>query len=732
MSSSKSIAEKIKLLCTLGPASLNEKTIVRLDEIGVDIFRINLSHTEIERLTTVIKEIKRYTKKPICIDTEGAQVRTGYVENNSIYLEENSIVEIVDEKIIGNSLKLSFTPSFVIKDIKPCDLISVDFDSVLLHVIGKNGNSVMAKVVSAGFVGSNKAVTIPRDIKLPAITDKDKKAVRIALKHGISYFALSFANSRQAVEEFRKICGKEKFIISKIESKKGLANVDEICQVSDALLIDRGDLSREEPIDKIPFIQKLIIKKAKSHKVPVYVATNLLESMIKSKKPSRAEANDVINTLLDGAHGLVLAAETAIGSHPINCAVMISRMIKHFQDIAGGFSLEELQRKDSFLLIEPHGGSLVNRLREDDNSAIPRRYKTIFVGINDLLNAEQIAIGTFSPLEGFMNKIQLESVLNSYRLVDGTIWPLPITLQLTKQQVHRLNTGDTVALAYQNTGDIYAFLHIEDIFFYNLDKMSKEIFGIDDISHPGVQVLKKGGNYFIGGKIEVIKRLPSEYKHYELTPQQVRTIFENKGWSRVAAFHTRNVIHRAHEHIQMLALHQYHCDGLFIHPVSGPKKKGDYQPGIILKSYDLMIDKYYPKGKVVMAAFQNYSRYCGPREAVFTALCRKNFGCSHFIVGRDHTGIGKYYSYNAAHKLFEKLGDIGIVPIFFNAVHYCKRCNGYVDKCKHSNSSIAIISGTECREILNDKKCPPEWFMRRKISELIIDEMRQGKEVFVS
>lgn len=723
--------DKIKLLCTLGPVSLNEKTIVRLDEIGVDIFRINLSHTEIEYLIPVIEEIKRYTKKPICLDTEGAQVRTGYVENNSIYLEDNSIVEIVSEKVIGNSSKISFTPGFVVREIEPGDLISVDFDSVLLQAMGKNNNSVTAKVISAGFVGSNKAVTIDHDVNLPAMSDKDKEAVCIGRRHGISHFALSFAGSRQAVEEFRKACGKEVFIISKIESKRGLANVEEICQVSDALLIDRGDLSREEPIDKIPFIQKLIIQKARVHKVPVYVATNLLESMIKNKKPTRAEANDVANTLLDGAQGLVLAAETAIGAHPVNCASMISQMIKHFHDVSRGISLEDLQRKESFLLVEPHGGVLINRLRGNSSWAGPHRYKTIQVGINDLLNAEQIAIGTFSPLEGFMNKTQLESVLENYRLPNGTIWPLPITLQIAKQQVRCLNVGDTVAIADQQTGDIYAFLHIDDIYGYDLDKMSKDIFGTNDDSHPGVEALKKEGNYFIGGEVDLIRRLPLEYKHYGLMPRQVRAIFESKGWSRVVGFHTRNVIHRVHEHIQMLAFQQHHCDGLFIHPAVGPKKKGDYQPGIILKSCELMMDKYYPKGKVVLSAFQSYSRYCGPREAVFTALCRKNFGCSHFIVGRDHTGVGNYYSLNAAHKLFKQLGDIGIVPIFFNAVHYCKKCNEYVNRCKHGNSQMTTISGTEGREILKEGKYPPEWFMRREVSGLILNELRQGKEVFV-
>ncbi|MDD5356345.1 MAG: sulfate adenylyltransferase, partial [Candidatus Omnitrophica bacterium] len=171
--------------------------------------------------------------------------------------------------------------------------------------------------------------------------------------------------------------------------------------------------------------------------------------------------------------------------------------------------------------------------------------------------------------------------------------------------------------------------------------------------------------------------------------------------------------------------------GLFIHPVIGPKKEGDYTAEIILNTYELIIDKYYPKDKVFLAAFQNYSRYCGPREAVFTALCRKNFGCSHFIVGRDHTGVGNHYKLDDAHKLFERLGDIGIVPIFFNEMHYCRKCGKYIEKCEHDRSDILSVSGTEGRNMLKLKKTPPDWFMRREISDFILSEIEENKEVFV-
>lgn len=722
--------DKIKIFCTLGPSSLNEWVIKRLDDIGVDLFRVNLSHTEITKLEGIIKLIQSHTSRPICLDTQGAQIRTGDIENGSVFLNDNDIIEIAGEKIVGSAKRISVTPDYVITQIQPGDLISVDFDSVILQVLRRQGDSLIAKVISEGVIGSNKAVTVDRDIELDGVTHKDIEAVHIGMEYGIKHFALSFASSRQVVEEFRSYTGKDSFIISKIESKKGISHLDEICQSSDAILIDRGDLSREEPIDKIPFIQKLIIKRARTHNTPVYVATNLLESMVKSRMPTRAEANDVINTLLDGVQGLVLAAETAIGAYPVNCARIISRMVKRFKGLSNEISLEDLHQKGSFLLGDPHGGFLVNRVREDVDLKEADRLKKLTVDLKDLLNLEQIALGTFSPLEGFMTQREVDSSVKHCSLVSGVVWTLPITLQIAKEDIKDLNVGDTVALVMEGCSDIYGLLHIEDIFMCDLDIMAKEIFGTTDENHAGVMELMKKGPCFLGGKIDLLKRVPSAYKHYELTPRQTRMIFENKGWSRVVGFHTRNVIHRVHEHIQMLAFEQYHCDGLFVHPVVGPKKKGDYHADIILKSYELMTEKYYPKGKVILGAFQNYSRYCGPREAVFTALCRKNFGCSHFIVGRDHTGVGNYYGVEAVPKLFQELGDIGIVPILFDEIHFCKKCEKYVSQCRHDGEDILYISGTQGRQMFLEDKNLPDWFMRKDISDFILQEMSSGKEVF--
>lgn len=710
---------------------MKDRVIKRLEELNVSLFRINLSHTKLEDVANVIRFIQNRTRVPICLDTEGAQIRTGYLHKNSVFLAENSEVSIYRSRVPGDSDNFNLYPGDIVDKLEIGDFISIDFNSVLAQVIDKKSDRVVMRILTGGTIGQNRAVTVDRDIAMPPLTEKDKKALEIAAKMGICHVALSFASQASDVDKIRAISKKDAFIISKIESVKGVMNLEEIAEKSDALLLDRGDLSRQVPIERIPWIQKNVVKRAKKKGTKIYVATNLLESMITAKTPTRAEVNDIFNTLNDGADGLVLAAETAIGNYPVNCATMVSKIIKQFLDFSAGYSSKDLGRKDSFLLVEPHGGVLVNRINENFDEKGIKGYKKLEVDKTTLIDAEQIALGTFSPLEGFMTKNEVTSVLRNYRLPSGVIWPLPVALQTDRESAHRLKTGDRIALIFKDTGDTYAILHLEDIYTYDLDKISLEIFGTKDQNHPGVQLLKKRGDIFLGGKIELIRRLPSKYRHFEVTPRQAWAIFENKGWTRVVGFHTRNVIHRVHEYIQMLAFDKYNCDGLFIHPVIGPKKSGDYNADIILKSYEHMIKNHYPKGKAVLGAFQSYSRYSGPREAVFTALSRKNFGCSHFIVGRDHTGVGNYYKSNDAHKLFNYLGDIGIVPIFFNEMHYCKQCKTYTAGCVHDPKQILKISGSEGRKIFKSKKCPPDWFMRKDIAKLVLDEIEKGSEVFV-
>jgi len=347
------------------------------------------------------------------------------------------------------------------------------------------------------------------------------------------------------------------------------------------------------------------------------------------------------------------------------------------------------------------------------------------------MDAEQMALGTFSPIEGFMSRKELESVMKDCRLPNGVVWPLPITLQVDERTHDKLKNKESVVLASADDGEAYALLHIDGMYKYDLDKIAASVFGTNDIAHPGVKYLKNGGPYFVGGKVDLLKRLPSKNKYLEITPRQARAIFENKGWTRVVGFHTRNVIHRAHEHIQKLAVEKYNCDGIFIHPVVGPKKEGDYREDIILKTYELMMEKFYPSEKTVLGAFQSYSRYAGPREAVFTALCRKNFGCSHFIVGRDHTGVGTYYKSHDVKGLFDSLGDIGITPVFFNEINYCRSCDSYTEKCLHGPDDISRISGSDARSMLKSRRPLPGWFMRPEISRYILDHIKNDREVFV-
>lgn len=239
-----------------------------------------------------------------------------------------------------------------------------------------------------------------------------------------------------------------------------------------------------------------------------------------------------------------------------------------------------------------------------------------------------------------------------------------------------------------------------------------------------------GGKHMVAGEVTRLRRLPSPFRNYELTPAQARFIFAHKGWSKVVGFHTRNPVHRGHEHIQMQALAETGADGLYVNPVIGPKKKGDFLPEPIIKSYQAMLEfGYYPKGRVVLGSFTTYSRYAGPREGVFTALCRKNMGCSHFIVGRDHTGVGDFYPPDATRRLFEDLDDIGITPLFFDAVGYDPKAERYVPMT--GGDGLEAISGTRIREALIGGDALPDWIMREVIQEILRGEAAAGRPLFV-
>ena len=321
---------KYQILVTLGPSSLNNSVIKTLDDLKVDLLRLNMSHVNISNLEDLIKVIRKVSKIPICIDTEGAQIRSNHFTRDTAFFKKDSIIKIHRDGRVGDNENISFSPIGVTDRFEVDDIIYIDFNSVSLKIIKKHKDYFDAQVLTEGDVGSNKAANLNRDIELDVFTDKDLQAFEIGVKHNINNYSLSFTNHSNDVVKLRDFVG-DSNIISKIESKKGVKNLVSITKVANQILIDRGDLSREVSIEKIPLVQRKIIQIANHEKIPVFVATNLLESMIKSKTPNRAEVNDVISTLQMGADGLVLAAETAIGKYPVDAVKMIKALIEEFK-----------------------------------------------------------------------------------------------------------------------------------------------------------------------------------------------------------------------------------------------------------------------------------------------------------------------------------------------------------------------------------------------------------------
>lgn len=735
----------IEIIATIGPSSLHKNVLSSYKQRCVNFIRVNLSHTRIEDLEKVIVQMKE-SGIEVIIDTEGSQIRTGYLGAKSVSFSEGDVIKIYDAPIHCSAKKIYLRPTEVLSSLEIGSLISVDFNSVLLKVTDiktrERRHYISAVVVIGGIVGNNKAVTVDSITHLPPFSDKDIQAIKIAKKHKITCFTLSFMDSKDEVRIFKTLYPQAK-LISKIETKQGIMHFDEILEESDGILIDRGDLSREIPGERIPFAQKIIIKKCNKANKPVYVATNILESMSESLKPMKSEINDVVNTILDGVNGLVLTKESAVGKYPIETVNMLKTIIQHTLSSLHYLNEKSLRyvTEHPFMeaLVEPHGGTLINRFQVMAFSELElRAMPHIMVDDEILMDAEQIAIGGFSPLEGFMNSTELKSVLETMRLPSGLPWTMPIIFPCTKEDVKRIKEKQHIALKRKKDRQIYATLLIDEIYTIDKANICKQWFGTDNQEHPGVRGIFMCGDHYIGGKINMLRRIPSEFKNYEITPLQARKIFQEKGWSVVVGFHTRNAIHRSHEYIQLHAMEKVSADGIFVHPIVGKKKKGDFEARIIIKSYELMMQKFYPKGKVVMGVYATFSRYAGPREAIFTAICRKNYGCSHFIVGRDHTGVGDFYKPMASHEIFKKFPDLGIIPIFFNKVYYSKIQKKHVMENDDVQRNIIEredqkiqISGTQLRKMLGEKSVPPLWFMRREIASLIITEIKKGNKVFV-
>lgn len=365
-------------------------------------------------------------------------------------------------------------------------------------------------------------------------------------------------------------------------------------------------------------------------------------------------------------------------------------------------------------LILPHGGKLINKYVQKSEDL------TVFEVSSDIRNdAENIATGVFSPLTGFVGQENFQNVLKEGRLSNGVPWTIPIVLDMEKQIAKQMQDLGDVILSSE--GQEFCLLHVHEIYEYNKQDMAQGVYGTTDTDHPGVSRLFKMKEFLVGGEVEVFQmKEGDEIQKFRMHPSDTRSEISKRGWKSVVGFQTRNVPHVAHETLQKAALNIY--DGLFLNPLIGKKKIGDFTDDLIIRAYESLINNYFPKNRVLFSTIHTSMRYAGPREAIHHAIMRKNFGCTHFIVGRDHAGVGNYYPPFAAQEIFQKYPDLGIIPVIFPAFYFCKKCMSFANEktCPHGKESKEELSGTMMRKMVNTGKIPEKHLMRPEIADLIL------------
>lgn len=375
--------------------------------------------------------------------------------------------------------------------------------------------------------------------------------------------------------------------------------------------------------------------------------------------------------------------------------------------------------------IAPHGGVLVDRLlKGSELEAAKTRAATlprIKVDAYAAFDIDGIAKGIFSPLTGFMGETETRRVLDTMYLRDGIPWTIPILLAVDKATADSFDLGAEVAIE-DDMGDLAAILYLSEKFTMDHEEIAQKVYGTTDRSHPGVAYTMSLGPVFLAGDLDVLKAREIEFQEYNLPPKETRAAFQARGWKRIVAFQTRNPVHRAHEYLQKCAMEV--CDGLLLHPLMGTTKSDDIPGNVRMECYRKLLDLYYPENHVMLSLMPVNMRYAGPKEAIMHAIVRKNYGCTHFIVGRDHAGVGNFYGTYDAHYIFDEFPpeELAITPLFFDHSFFCKACGNMasIKTCPHGKEHHVVLSGTKVREMLKRGEIPPSEFTRPEVAQVLI------------